>query len=96
VPVRAGVAVTRSATPYAKPDPFFPPPGWITSLATGTGLRLEHWQFDLGVAYSFDSANVTSPVQDPPQLGGIAAAPRYSGVYSFRDVLVSVAGTFMF
>jgi long-chain fatty acid transport protein len=48
VPVRAGYALTTSATPDDKPGPFFVPPGVLNSVHLGAGLNFEKFDVDVG------------------------------------------------
>jgi len=84
VPVRAGISVGTSATPYRYTNQFGPPPGVGVSGSLGVGLKLKHWDFDLGGFYggqSTDLANPNFPTQLSPTPGqyqflalGIAAS----------------------
>lgn len=58
VRVRAGYAITSSATPESHPSPFIAPPAMLSSYHVGAGLRLAQWDFDVAAFYSASSAEV--------------------------------------
>jgi long-subunit fatty acid transport protein len=95
VPVRFGIGTAHSATPHDRPAPFTSPPGWFKSFSTGTGLRLEHWDFDVGANYAFASDTVENPTQDPPTVFG-AAAQRNAGTYALTIFALALSGTYRF
>jgi hypothetical protein len=66
VPVRAGYVLSQSATPKDHAGLFFVPPGWISSLHAGFGVRLTNLDLDLGGYYAWGSADVSNSVNGPP------------------------------
>jgi long-subunit fatty acid transport protein len=80
VPVRAGYALQRSATPEETATSYYRPPGLGHSVHLGTGLRLAN--LDLAGYYSFASTDIES---------GPSA-----GHYSLNQLALSVGGSYHF
>jgi long-chain fatty acid transport protein len=83
---RAGYGVQRSQISPKRPNYTATPPTLIHSIHAGAGLKLAHWDVDLGGFFDFASKTV-----DTPQPGS-----GNPGEYKTSGLALALSGTFRF
>jgi len=68
--LRAGYAISQSATPDSTANYFTAPPGVINSFHAGLGLLYDNWEFDLGGLYAFGGKDDVQPSQASQSAAG--------------------------
>lgn len=81
VAVRAGYSASSSATPTETAGYFTPSPGALHVAHVGAGLRLDHWDFDLGMIYGVRKGYLVLPRSNRGEYGGPALSLALSGTY---------------
>lgn len=81
---RLGYGIQRSQVSPKRPSYTAPPPSIIQSVHAGAGLKLEHWDVDLGGFFDFGKKNVSAPLAGNP------------GAYKTSGIGLALSGTLRF
>jgi len=82
--LRAGYAISQSATPDSTAGYFTVPPGVINSFHAGLGFLYDYWEFDLGGLYAFAGKDNLQP-QD---------SQSAAGRYHLDTIIFALSATF--
>jgi long-chain fatty acid transport protein len=85
IALRAGYAISQSATPDSTASYFTVPPGVINSFHAGVGFSYSNWDFDLGGLYAFVGKDNVQPSQ---------AAQTWSGRYHLDTLIFALSASF--
>jgi long-subunit fatty acid transport protein len=81
--LRLGYSETTSATPLDRPQLLMPAPAPLRTFHVGAGVRLEHWDIDLGAMYTLCSADT-----------GDVIPPSVPGTYVFNSLFLASSVTY--
>lgn len=85
IALRAGYAISQSATPDSTASYFTVPPGVINSFHAGAGFSYSNWDVDLGGLYAFVGKDNVQPSQ---------AAQTWSGRYHLDTLILALSASF--